>query len=100
MSQHLSDPSGAVMRSAGGSMTLNDSVYERLLRERIIVLGQQVDDAIANQISAQLLLLAAEDDSAIGMKHLARATRREFQKLGKLIAESDFEHHYSLLKAD
>ncbi|NMO91392.1 ATP-dependent Clp protease proteolytic subunit [Actinomycetospora sp. TBRC 11914] len=52
------------MRSAGGSMTLNDSVYERLLRERIIVLGQQVDDAIANQISAQLLLLAAEDDSS------------------------------------
>jgi ATP-dependent Clp protease protease subunit len=45
-------------------MTLNDSVYERLLRERIIVLGQQVDDAIANQISAQLLLLAAEDDSS------------------------------------
>lgn len=64
MSQHLSDPSGAVMRSAGGSMTLNDSVYERLLRERIIVLGQQVDDAIANQISAQLLLLAAEDDNS------------------------------------
>jgi ATP-dependent Clp protease, protease subunit len=64
VSQHLSDPSGAVMRSAGGSMTLNDSVYERLLRERIIVLGQQVDDAIANQISAQLLLLAAEDDNS------------------------------------
>jgi ATP-dependent Clp protease protease subunit len=52
------------MRSAGGSMTLNDSVYERLLRERIIVLGQQVDDGIANQISAQLLLLAAEDDNS------------------------------------
>src|SRR5215207_4107428 len=45
----------------GAGMTLNDSVYDRLLRERIIFLGQQVDDAIANQISAQLLLLAAED---------------------------------------
>lgn len=64
MKQHLSDPSGAVMRSAGGSMTLNDSVYERLLRERIIVLGQQVDDGIANQISAQLLLLDAEDSNS------------------------------------
>ena len=42
-------------------MTLNDSVYDRLLRERIIFLGQQVDDTIANQICAQLLLLAAED---------------------------------------
>ena len=42
-------------------MTLNDSVYDRLLRERIIFLGQAVDDPIANQICAQLLLLAAED---------------------------------------
>jgi ATP-dependent Clp protease, protease subunit len=51
------------MRSAGAGMTLNDSVYDRLLRERIIFLGQPVDDAIANQICAQLLLLAAEDPS-------------------------------------
>src|ERR1700759_5380496 len=49
------------MRGAGG-MTLNDSVYDRLLRERIIFLGQPVDDTIANQICAQLLLLSAEDD--------------------------------------
>jgi ATP-dependent Clp protease protease subunit len=49
------------MRSAGAGMTLNDSVYDRLLRERIIFLGQPVDDTIANQICAQLLLLAAED---------------------------------------
>jgi Protease subunit of ATP-dependent Clp proteases len=40
-------------------MTLNDSVYDRLLRERIIFLGQPVDDNIANQICAQLLLLSA-----------------------------------------
>src|SRR3954447_26261501 len=49
------------MRAAGAGMTLNDSVYDRLLRERIIFLGQPVDDTIANQICAQLLLLAAED---------------------------------------
>jgi ATP-dependent Clp protease protease subunit len=51
------------MRSPGAGMTLNDSVYDRLLRERIIFLGQPVDDTIANQICAQLLLLAAEDPS-------------------------------------
>ena len=51
------------MRSAGAGMTLNDSVYDRLLRERIIFLGQPVDDTIANQICAQLLLLSAEDDA-------------------------------------
>jgi ATP-dependent Clp protease, protease subunit len=61
VTQHLSDPAGAVMRAAGSAMSLNDSVYERLLRERIVVLGQEVNDNIANQISAQLLLLSAED---------------------------------------
>lgn len=49
------------MRSPGQGMNLSDSVYDRLLWERIIVLGQQVDDAIANQICAQLLLLSAEN---------------------------------------
>jgi hypothetical protein len=49
------------LRVAGAGMSLTDSVYDRLLRERIIFLGQPVDDAIANQLCAQLLLLAAED---------------------------------------
>ena len=51
------------MRVNGSGMNLHDSVYDRLLRERIIFLGQPVDDTIANQICAQLLLLAAEDAS-------------------------------------
>lgn len=42
-------------------MSLNDSVFERLLRERIIFLGTQVDDEIANKLCAQILLLSAED---------------------------------------
>jgi len=57
----LHSSEGVIMRSAGAGMTLNDSVYDRLLRERIIFLGQPVDDTIANQICAQLLLLSAED---------------------------------------
>jgi ATP-dependent Clp protease protease subunit len=44
-----------------GGLSLSDSVSERLLRERIIVLGSEVNDEIANQITAQLLLLQAED---------------------------------------
>jgi len=51
-------------------------------------------------IALTAAFLAAEDRASISMKHFARATRREYQKLGKLIAESDFEHHYSLLKDD
>ncbi|NUP51059.1 MAG: ATP-dependent Clp protease proteolytic subunit [Catenulispora sp.] len=40
---------------------LSDQVYNRLLRNRIIFLGTQVDDDIANSLCAQLLLLTAED---------------------------------------
>jgi ATP-dependent Clp protease protease subunit len=36
-------------------------IYSRLLRERIVFLGQQVGDDIANVITAQLLFLEAED---------------------------------------
>ncbi|HYN57054.1 MAG TPA: ATP-dependent Clp protease proteolytic subunit [Motilibacterales bacterium] len=39
----------------------DDSVYQRLLRERIIFLGSVVEDQVANAICAQMLLLAAED---------------------------------------
>ena len=53
--------SAPMLRGAGGMMNLGDSVYERLLRERIIFLGSQVDDVIANQLAAQMLLLSAED---------------------------------------
>lgn len=40
---------------------LNDSIYNRLLKERIIWLGSEVRDENANAICAQMLLLAAED---------------------------------------
>ncbi len=56
------------MPSAAGEPTLGglgDQVYNRLLNERIIFLGQAVDDDIANRITAQLLLLAAEPEKDI-----------------------------------
>ena len=39
-----------------------DLLFQRLLRNRIVFLGQQVDDDIANRICAEILLLSAEDD--------------------------------------
>lgn len=36
-------------------------IYSRLLKDRIIMLGSPIDDAVANSIVAQLLFLAAED---------------------------------------
>ena len=40
---------------------LEEQVYARLLRDRIVFLGTEVNDASANAICAQLLLLNAED---------------------------------------
>ena len=45
----------------GLSGSFDDQLASRLLHQRIVVLGQQVDDPIANRICAQLLLLSAED---------------------------------------
>jgi ATP-dependent Clp protease protease subunit len=44
--------------NAGG---LSDHVFSQLLRNRIVFLGTGVDDEIANTITAQLLLLSAEE---------------------------------------
>ncbi|WP_431895178.1 ClpP family protease [Nonomuraea sp. bgisy101] len=38
-----------------------EQLSQRLLKERIIVLGQEVDDDICNRLCGELLLLAAED---------------------------------------
>src|SRR5436189_3611882 len=49
--------------AAGEGMTggLDDHIYNRLLKERIIFLGSEVRDDNANAICAQMMLLAAED---------------------------------------
>jgi ATP-dependent Clp protease, protease subunit len=44
-----------------GTLDRSADVFQRLLRERIIFLGTQVDDTSANLICAQLLLLDADD---------------------------------------
>jgi ATP-dependent Clp protease protease subunit len=36
-------------------------IYSRLLKDRIIILGQPIDDVVSNLIIAQLLFLEAED---------------------------------------
>jgi ATP-dependent Clp protease protease subunit len=56
-------PAAEIMARAPQTVSggLDDQVYNRLLRERIIFLGSVVEDSMANAICAQILLLAAED---------------------------------------
>jgi ATP-dependent Clp protease protease subunit len=60
---HLTPKPLRALDARGGDNigNLDDSVYQRLLKERIIFLGSEVNDQVANRICAQLLLLAAED---------------------------------------
>jgi ATP-dependent Clp protease protease subunit len=48
-------------RTSAPGMGLDDNVYQRLLKDRIIFLGSEVRDDNSNAICAQMLLLAAED---------------------------------------
>jgi ATP-dependent Clp protease protease subunit len=50
-----------VAAGPGPQTGLDDHIYNRLLKERIIFLGSDVRDDNANAICAQMLLLAAED---------------------------------------
>ena len=79
------------MRGASQGLNLVDSVYERLLSERIIFLGSQVDDDIANRLCAQILLLSAEDPTITAGKHTAfdppsGAVLRQNRMIGPAVA--------------
>jgi ATP-dependent Clp protease protease subunit len=50
-------------RLPGGSYEQWINIYERLFRERIIFLAEEVDDGIANAIVAYMLYLDSEDPS-------------------------------------
>src|SRR5213595_2896976 len=58
------------MNGGSGPMGLDEHIYQRLLRERIIFLGSEVRDQNANAICAQLLLLSAEDPEADIFLHI------------------------------
>jgi ATP-dependent Clp protease, protease subunit len=60
LSQAASNMIPMVVEQSGRGERAFD-IYSRLLRERIIFLGTQVDDAVADSIVAQLLFLEAED---------------------------------------
>ncbi|WP_100444549.1 ClpP family protease [Glycomyces xiaoerkulensis] len=47
--------------NGGTSPGLDDMVFDRLLQERVIFLGSEVNSEIANRLCAQLILLEAED---------------------------------------
>jgi ATP-dependent Clp protease protease subunit len=63
-------PQSPQMNGGGAGYGLDDHIYQRLLKERIIFLGSEVRDQNANAICAQLLLLSAEDPEADIFLHI------------------------------
>lgn len=61
MGESVNEQMPQAAQSDLAGLGLNDSIYNRLLKERIIWLGSEVRDENANAICAQMLLLAAED---------------------------------------
>jgi ATP-dependent Clp protease, protease subunit len=59
---HLDLPS---ILAQGGAGNAQDSLFQQLLQKRIVFLGSPIDDAVANLVCAQLILLDAEDDKDI-----------------------------------
>lgn len=57
-------PRTVLSRTDAPARPFDDELAARLLHQRIVVLGQEVDDVVANRVCAQLLLLSAEDPRA------------------------------------
>jgi len=51
----------AIADPPASAVSLDDQMLNRLLYHRIVLLGTEVDDRVANRLCAQLLLLSAED---------------------------------------
>ncbi|SEL12318.1 ATP-binding protein [Nitrosovibrio tenuis] len=50
----------------------------------------QITGGNIRNIALSAAFLAADDTGVVGMQHLIRATQREYQKMGKLVSDSDF----------
>ncbi len=61
MTAEIALPSAGLVQALAAPGDAGAELYQRLLRERIVFLGTQVDQTSANAVCAQLLLLEAED---------------------------------------
>lgn len=68
-----------------GQMPLEADVNLQVMAQQFKLAGGNI-----RNIALAAAYLAAEDGEGVGMKHLLQATKREFQKMGRLVNEDDF----------
>jgi SpoVK/Ycf46/Vps4 family AAA+-type ATPase len=67
------------------NMPRNSDIDMKFLANRFEVAGGNI-----RNIALAAAFLAADDGQVVNMNHLIHATRREYQKLGKLVTEGEF----------
>lgn len=71
---------------------LKDDIDFNYLAERFNLSGGNIRNIVLNAA-----FLAAEGGSLIGMEHMIRATRREYEKIGRICTEMDFRPYQGWL---
>ncbi len=91
----------------------SDEEYRLQIWQRVFPPGAPLDATVDLEFLARQLkvaggnikniavlaaFLAAQEGQAIGMRQVIRAARREYQKMGKLLVESDFGLYFALVR--
>nr|CBH39166.1 conserved hypothetical protein, AAA ATPase family [uncultured archaeon] len=71
---------------------ISDDIEFEFLAKRFKVAGGNIKNIVVNAA-----FLAAEDSENIGMEHVIKAAKREFQKIGKVCSQSEFGKYYELI---
>lgn len=71
---------------------LSKDIDFEFLAKRFKLAGGNIKNIIVNAA-----FLAAEESKVIGMEHVIKATKREFQKIGKVCSQSEFGKYYELI---
>ncbi|MFO7996568.1 MAG: ATP-binding protein [Dehalococcoidia bacterium] len=72
---------------------LADTIDLRFLARQFKITGGNI-----RNVALSAAFLAAQNGGCITMENLIRATKREYQKLGKLCTESDFDYYFEIVK--
>jgi SpoVK/Ycf46/Vps4 family AAA+-type ATPase len=73
----------------------DDDVDLRFLAERLEFAGGSI-----RNVAVAAAFLAASDGTSVGMRHVINATRREYQKTGKVLVGTEFGDYEALLSAE
>lgn len=74
---------------------INNDVRLNFLARKFEISGGHIKN-----IALSAAFMAAENSGLVSMKHLIRATKREFQKMGRFCVKTDFEEYYDLLQTE